>query len=50
MEAVRAAVERFGRSDVLVNDAANRCLGYFEELSPRTAHHAPLWTALAEMG
>jgi NAD(P)-dependent dehydrogenase (short-subunit alcohol dehydrogenase family) len=32
--AVRAAVERFGRIDVLVNNAANFCAGYFEELTP----------------
>lgn len=31
----RAAVERFGRIDVLVNNAANYLGGYFEELSPR---------------
>jgi NAD(P)-dependent dehydrogenase (short-subunit alcohol dehydrogenase family) len=32
--AVRAAVERFGRVDVLVNNAANFWAGYFEELTP----------------
>jgi NAD(P)-dependent dehydrogenase (short-subunit alcohol dehydrogenase family) len=32
--AVRAAVERFGRIDVLVNNAANFYAGYFEELAP----------------
>src|SRR6476659_3305190 len=32
--AVRAAVERFGRIDVLVNNAASFYAGYFEELSP----------------
>ena len=32
--AVRAAVERFGRIDVLVNNAANFFGGFFEELSP----------------
>ena len=31
--AVRAAVERFGRLDVLVNNAASFFAGYFEELS-----------------
>jgi NAD(P)-dependent dehydrogenase (short-subunit alcohol dehydrogenase family) len=31
--AVRAAVERFGRIDVLVNNAANFYAGYFEELA-----------------
>ena len=32
--AVRAAVERFGRIDVLVNNAANFYAGFFEELPP----------------
>ena len=32
--AVAAAVERFGRIDVLVNNAANFHAGYFEELTP----------------
>src|SRR5438874_4684317 len=32
--AVRAAAERFGRIDVLVNNAANFYAGYFEELTP----------------
>jgi NAD(P)-dependent dehydrogenase (short-subunit alcohol dehydrogenase family) len=32
--AVRAAVDRFGRIDVLVNNAASFYAGYFEELSP----------------
>jgi NAD(P)-dependent dehydrogenase (short-subunit alcohol dehydrogenase family) len=32
--AVRAAVDRFGRIDVLVNNAANFYGGYFEELTP----------------
>src|SRR4249919_3760184 len=32
--AVKAAVERFGRIDVLVNNAANFYAGYFEELAP----------------
>ncbi|MFL5560995.1 MAG: SDR family NAD(P)-dependent oxidoreductase [Gemmatimonadaceae bacterium] len=32
--AVRAAVERFGRVDVLVNNAASFYAGFFEELSP----------------
>jgi NAD(P)-dependent dehydrogenase (short-subunit alcohol dehydrogenase family) len=33
-ETVRAAVERFGRIDVLVNNAASFYAGYFEELTP----------------
>jgi NAD(P)-dependent dehydrogenase (short-subunit alcohol dehydrogenase family) len=32
--AVQAAVERFGRIDVLVNNAGNFHAGYFEELTP----------------
>jgi len=32
--AVRAAVERFGRVDVLVNNAANFYAGFFEEITP----------------
>jgi NAD(P)-dependent dehydrogenase (short-subunit alcohol dehydrogenase family) len=32
--AVRAAVDRFGRIDVLVNTAGNFFAGYFEELTP----------------
>jgi len=33
-EAVAAAVERFGRIDVVVNNAGNFYAGFFEELSP----------------
>jgi NAD(P)-dependent dehydrogenase (short-subunit alcohol dehydrogenase family) len=33
--AARAAVERFGRIDVLVNNAGNFYAGYFEELTPQ---------------
>ncbi len=32
--AVESAVARFGRIDVLVNNAGNFCAGFFEELSP----------------
>ena len=32
--AARAAVDRFGRIDVLVNNAASFYAGYFEELTP----------------
>jgi NAD(P)-dependent dehydrogenase (short-subunit alcohol dehydrogenase family) len=33
-QAVKSAVERFGRIDVLVNNAASFFAGYFEELTP----------------
>jgi NAD(P)-dependent dehydrogenase (short-subunit alcohol dehydrogenase family) len=33
--AVQAAVERFGRIDVLVNNAGNFYAGFFEELRPQ---------------
>ena len=32
--AVQAAIDRFGRLDVLVNNAASFYAGYFEELTP----------------
>ena len=38
--AVKAAVERFGRIDVLVNNAASFYAGYFEELTPGTVRAA----------
>lgn len=34
-QAVKAAVDRFGRIDVLINNAANFYAGYFEELTPK---------------
>jgi NAD(P)-dependent dehydrogenase (short-subunit alcohol dehydrogenase family) len=37
--AVAAAVDRFGRIDVLVNNAANFYGGYFEELTPAQIDH-----------
>ena len=37
--AVKAAVDRFGRLDVLVNNAANFYGGYFEELTPEQIEH-----------
>src|SRR5437588_9805551 len=47
--AVRAAVDRFGRIDVLVNNAASFYAGYFEELTPdqierqwATRHKGPM--------
>ena len=39
--AVSAAVERFGRIDVLVNNAASFLAGYFEERRTRRARLAP---------
>ncbi len=36
--AARAAVNRFGRIDVLVNSAGNFFAGYFEELTPEQIH------------
>jgi NAD(P)-dependent dehydrogenase (short-subunit alcohol dehydrogenase family) len=36
--AAQAAVERFGRIDVLINNAGNLYTGYFEEISPEQMH------------
>ena len=35
--AVQVAVERFGRIDVLVNNAGNFYAGFFEEMTPMTS-------------
>ena len=32
--AIKGSVDKFGRIDVLVNNAANFCAGFFEELTP----------------
>jgi NAD(P)-dependent dehydrogenase (short-subunit alcohol dehydrogenase family) len=40
-QAMRAAVDRFGRIDVLVNNAASFHAGYFEELSPEQFEQQP---------
>ena len=45
--AVQAAVERFGRIDVLVNNAANFYGGYFEELTPEQIEHQLATTSSA---
>lgn len=37
--AVNAAIDRFGRIDVLVNNAASFYAGYFEELTPEQMEH-----------
>ena len=40
--ATKAAVERFGRIDVLMNNAASFYAGFFEELTPDQCKHSSL--------
>ena len=47
--AVQAAVERFGRIDVLVNNAANFYGGYFEELTPEQIERQLATTLIGPM-
>lgn len=47
--AVKAAVERFGHIDVLVNNAANFYGGYFEELTPAQVEHQLATTLIGPM-
>jgi NAD(P)-dependent dehydrogenase (short-subunit alcohol dehydrogenase family) len=47
--AVKAAVDRFGRIDVQVNNAANFYGGYFEELTSAQIEHQ-LATGLMDSG
>jgi NAD(P)-dependent dehydrogenase (short-subunit alcohol dehydrogenase family) len=47
--AVQAAVERFGRIDVLVNNAGNFEAGYFEELTPAQIERQLATTLLGPM-
>jgi len=47
--AVRTAVERFGRIDVLVNNAGNFKAGYFEELTPQQFEQQLTATLLGPM-
>ena len=47
--AVRAAVDRFGRIDVLVNNAASFYAGYFEELTPEQMNQQLITSLIGPM-
>jgi NAD(P)-dependent dehydrogenase (short-subunit alcohol dehydrogenase family) len=47
--AVKAAVDQFGRIDVLVNNAANFYAGFFEELSPEQIEQQLSTTLIGQM-
>src|ERR1700755_877880 len=47
--AVKAAVDKFGRLDVLVNNAANFYAGFFEELTPEQMERQITTTLIGPM-